>query len=155
MRRIALCLALIRAIALVDAGETVRIITWNLEWFPDKSPKPLPVEQEAQNITAAANVLRKLDSDILLLQEVRDYDVCQRLAEAIKPHTYQVAICSAFKEPFQSGIGKQQVAILAKEPAQAAWAERWKSMSGVDPPRGFASHGSRSKDRTWAFTHFT
>jgi hypothetical protein len=31
----------------------------------------------------AADVLRKLDSDILLLQEVRDYDVCERLAEAI------------------------------------------------------------------------
>ena len=51
---------------------------------------------------------------------------------------YHVAICSAFKEPFQSGLGKQQVAILSKYPAQAAWAERWKSMSGVDPPRGFA-----------------
>jgi endonuclease/exonuclease/phosphatase family metal-dependent hydrolase len=61
-----------------------------------------------------------------------------RLAEAIRPHTYHVAICSAFKEPFTPGIGKQQVAILAKEPAQAAWSERWKSMEGVDPPRGFA-----------------
>jgi endonuclease/exonuclease/phosphatase family metal-dependent hydrolase len=51
---------------------------------------------------------------------------------------YHVAICSAFKEPFQSGLGKQQVAILSKYQAQAAWAERWKSMNGVDPPRGFA-----------------
>ena len=49
-----------------------------------------------------------------------------------------VAICSAFKEPFQSGLGKQQVAILSKYQAQAAWAEPWKSMNGVDPPRGFA-----------------
>ena len=51
---------------------------------------------------------------------------------------YHVAICSAFKEPFQSGLGKQQVAILSKYQAQAAWAEPWKSMNGVDPPRGFA-----------------
>jgi len=79
-----------------------------------------------------------LNPDIILLQEVRDYDVCARLAEAIRPHTYRVAICSAFKEPFTPGLGKQQVAILAKEPAQAAWSERWKSMEGVDPPRGFA-----------------
>jgi hypothetical protein len=35
-------------------------------------------------------------------------------------------------------IGKQQVAILSKYQAQAAWAEPWKSMNGVDPPRGFA-----------------
>jgi endonuclease/exonuclease/phosphatase family metal-dependent hydrolase len=73
-----------------------------------------------------------------LLQEVRDYDVCARLCEAIAPGIYHVAICSAFKEPFQRGLGKQQVAILSKYQAQAAWAEPWKSMNGVDPPRGFA-----------------
>jgi endonuclease/exonuclease/phosphatase family metal-dependent hydrolase len=28
------------------------------------------------------------------------------------------------------------VAILGKEPAQAAWTEPWKSMEGMDPPRG-------------------
>src|SRR5213079_3458423 len=73
-----------------------------------------------------------LNSDIILLEEVRDYDVSARLAEAIAPHTYHVAICSAFREPFAPGIGKQQVAILAKVPAQAAWSETWKSMGGVD-----------------------
>jgi endonuclease/exonuclease/phosphatase family metal-dependent hydrolase len=35
-------------------------------------------------------------------------------------------------------LGKQQVAILSKYQAQVAWAEPWKSMNGVDPPRGFA-----------------
>ena len=69
---------------------------------------------------------------------MRDYEACARLGEAVAPGTYHVAICSAFKEPFQSGLGKQQVAILSKYQAQAAWAERWKSMNGVDPPRGFA-----------------
>ena len=113
-------------------GPIIRITTWNLEWFPNGSPKTIPLEEQAKRIAAAADVLRPIDSDILLLQEVRDYDACARLAEAIRPHTYQVAICSAFKG------GKQQVAILGKEPAQAAWAEPWKSMDGVDPPRGFA-----------------
>jgi hypothetical protein len=69
---------------------------------------------------------------------VRDYDACARLGEAIAPGIYHVAICSAFKEPFQRGLGRQQVAILSKYQAQAAWAEPWKSMNGVDPPRGFA-----------------
>ena len=125
---------------LVDqsSAANVRLTTWNLEWFPNGTPKEAPPAEQEKRIGAAADVLRNLDPDIILLQEVRDYDVCVRLAEAIKPHTYQVAICSAFKESFQPGLGKQQVAILAKEPAQAAWAERWKSMEGVDPPRGFA-----------------
>jgi endonuclease/exonuclease/phosphatase family metal-dependent hydrolase len=93
---------------------------------------------QAQRIATAADVLRPIDPDIILLQEVQDYNVCARLGEAIAPRTYHVAICSALKEPFQSGLGKQQVAILSKYQAQAAWAERWKSMSGIDPPRGFA-----------------
>ena len=116
----------------------VRITTWNLEWFPNGSVHDATPEVQTQRIAAAADVLRPIDPDIILLQEVRDYEACARLGEAIAPGMYHVAICSAFKEPFQSGLGKQQVAILSKYQAQAAWAERWKSTNGVDPPRGFA-----------------
>jgi endonuclease/exonuclease/phosphatase family metal-dependent hydrolase len=119
-------------------GAPVRVTTWNLEWFPNGKPKELPAAEQQKRIAAAADVLRPLNPDIILLQEVRDYEVCARLAETIAPRTYQVAICSAFREPFAPGLGKQQVAILAKVPAQAAWSETWKSMGGVDPPRGFA-----------------
>lgn len=113
-------------------GATVRVTTWNLEWFPAGSHNNASPEEQTRRINAAADVLRPLNPDILLLQEVRDYDACARLAEAIKPHTYTVAICSAFKG------GRQQVAILSKYQAQAGWYEEWKSMDGVDPPRGFA-----------------
>jgi hypothetical protein len=92
----------------------IRITTWNLEWFPNGSANDAPMEVQTQRIEAAANVLKKLDPDILLLQEMRDYDACVRLGEAIHPGGYQVAICSAFKG------GKQQEAIVAKIPAQAA-----------------------------------
>jgi endonuclease/exonuclease/phosphatase family metal-dependent hydrolase len=116
----------------------IRVTTWNLEWFPNGSAHDVPPGVQAQRIAAAADVLRSINPDIILLQEVRDYDACVRLAEAIAPGMYHVAICSAFKEPFQSRLGMQQVAILSRYQAQAAWAEAWKSMSGVDPPRGFA-----------------
>lgn len=109
-----------------------RITTWNLEWFPNGSAREATQEKQAQRIKAVADVLKELNPDILLLQEVRDYDACNRLAEAIQPGAYKVAICSAFKG------GKQEEAILAKIPAQAAWSESWKSMEGIDPPRGFA-----------------
>ena len=121
-----------------SGAQTVRCTTWNLEWFPNGSAKERPAAQQEQRIKEAADILRPIDPDIILLQEVRDYDVCARLGEAIAPGVYHVAICSAFKEPFQRGLGKQQVAILSKYQAQAAWAEPWKSMNGVDPPRGFA-----------------
>jgi endonuclease/exonuclease/phosphatase family metal-dependent hydrolase len=121
-----------------SGAQTVRCTTWNLEWFPNGSPKEAPEAQQEQRIKEAADILRPIDPDIILLQEVRDYGVCARLGDAIAPGIYHVAICSAFKEPFQKGLGKQQVAILSKYQAQAAWAEPWKSMNGVDPPRGFA-----------------
>jgi exonuclease III len=100
--------------ALAQSPAKVRITTWNLEWFPNGSAREAPEEKQAQRIKAAADVLKELNRDILLLQEVRDYDACNRLAEAIRAGTYSVAICSAFKG------GKQQEAIVAKIPAQAA-----------------------------------
>jgi endonuclease/exonuclease/phosphatase family metal-dependent hydrolase len=121
-----------------SGAQTVRGTTWNLQWFPNGSANEISTAQQEQRIKEAANVLRPINPDIVLLQEVRDYDVCARLGEAIAPGIYHVAFCSAFKEPFQRGLGKQQVAILSKYQAQAAWAEPWKSMNGVDPPRGFA-----------------
>jgi endonuclease/exonuclease/phosphatase family metal-dependent hydrolase len=116
----------------------IRCTTWNLEWFPNGSAHDASPEEQNRRITDAATVLKPLHSDILLLQEVRDYDACSRLGNAIEPGTYHVEICSAFKGPFRSGLGKQQVAILSRLQAQVAWSEQWKSVQGIDPPRGFA-----------------
>ena len=76
IKQAVLWVALLPPVSLCAGGETLRVTTWNLEWFPDKSPRLVPLEQEARNVSMAADVLRKLDSDILLLQEVRDYEVC-------------------------------------------------------------------------------
>ena len=62
--------------ALGQSPAKVRITTWNLEWFPNGSPHDAAPEKQAQRIEAAADVLKKLDPDILLLQEMRDYDGC-------------------------------------------------------------------------------
>jgi endonuclease/exonuclease/phosphatase family metal-dependent hydrolase len=126
------CLVIGSALGESTESARIRVTTWNLEWFPNGSAHEATQEKQAQRIAAAADVLKKLNPDILLLQEMRDYDACARLGDAIQPGAYSVAICSAFKG------AKQQEAILAKIPAQAAWSESWKSMEGIDPPRGFA-----------------
>src|SRR6478609_3907229 len=99
---------LVAASALAQPPAKVRITTWNLEWFPNGSVREATPEKQVQRIQAAADVLKKLNPDILLLQEVRDYDACARLGDAIQPSAYTVSICSAFKG------GKQEEAILAK-----------------------------------------
>ena len=73
--------ALIGVLALFVVGSAlgqspvkIRITTWNLEWFPNGSPRDATPEKQGRRIEVAANVLKKLDPDILLLQEMRDYD---------------------------------------------------------------------------------
>jgi hypothetical protein len=89
----------------------VRITTWDLEWFPNGSPHETAPGKAGATHRGSGRYSQKLNPDILLLQEVRDYDTCARLGEAIEPGAYTVAICSAFKG------GKQQEAIVAKIPA--------------------------------------
>ncbi|HKP92270.1 MAG TPA: hypothetical protein VJS88_00100, partial [Chthoniobacterales bacterium] len=57
--------ALASAAPLLSAAP-VRVTTWNLEWFPNGSKKELPPAQQEQRIATAADVLRPLDSDIIL-----------------------------------------------------------------------------------------
>jgi endonuclease/exonuclease/phosphatase family metal-dependent hydrolase len=134
MRRLILLLILLGSIH----ANAISVTTWNLHWFPSGNSKGIATpEVESKRISDAAEVLRKLDSDIVVLQEVRDYEVCEALAKAIDPK-YQVLVCSAFKSGFGGAKGLQQVAILSKYPAQSCWSEDWKTFGKVDPPRGFA-----------------
>jgi len=53
-----------------SSAQTVRCTTLNLEWFPNGSAKETPAAQQEQRIKEAADVLRPIDPDIILLQEV-------------------------------------------------------------------------------------
>jgi endonuclease/exonuclease/phosphatase family metal-dependent hydrolase len=124
--------------AAVGAADTIRVTTWNLQWFPSGSPKLASPEVEAERIRSAAKTLSVLNPDVLMVQEVRDEITCRALADALAPVKYHVLVCSSFKDAIGGGVAPQQVAILAKVPADSAWAETWKSKGQVDPPRGFA-----------------
>jgi endonuclease/exonuclease/phosphatase family metal-dependent hydrolase len=132
--------ALLLLIALTGSGvgQTIRVTTWNLQWFPNGSAKVAPPEKQTRTIQTAARALIALNPDVLLLQEIRNREACQRLAKALAPLKYEVLVCSEFREGPENEIGAQQVAILAKKSADGAWAEVWKTKGVVDPPRGFA-----------------
>jgi hypothetical protein len=104
---LALLTALVVGSALGSSPEQtkVRITTWNLEWFPNGSAHDATPEVQAQRIAAAADVLRPINPDVILLQEVRDYDACARLGEAVAPgiHPAKVAPrCRAARDGHQS-----------------------------------------------------
>ena len=124
--------------SLAVAADQFRVTTWNLEWFPSGSPNLAAPEIEAERIEKAAAVLAEINPDVILLQEIRDSETCEKLAVALKPEHYQVAVCSAFRDAVGGTIGRQQVAILSKKEPLASFAEKWKTFGAVDPPRGFA-----------------
>ena len=117
------------------AGE-LKITTWNLKWFPSGIANRRDPAVESARIIAAASVLKGIDPDVVLLQEVRDEESATRLFDTIAPRLYQIAIVSRFSD--NAGLGWQQVVIAAKRTATMAYARSWKTVGLVDPPRGFA-----------------
>jgi len=136
LRRIIFCLLFAALNSL--CGE-LSVCTWNLEWFPSGSSKGFASNEiESKRISSVAETLKKLNSDIIIVQEIRDRKACEDLVEALKPAIYTISVCTQFKEGFGGTIGLQQIAILSKIPATASWAENWNTVSISDPPRGFA-----------------
>jgi endonuclease/exonuclease/phosphatase family metal-dependent hydrolase len=110
------------------AAKTIRIIAWNLEWFPGKKPTATP-EAEAQQMTAARAALAELQPDVLLLEEIRDWDKAHELCQAVTG--LQVHIISRFESRPQNQV------VASRFPADSGWSDVWKS-DGVTPPRGYS-----------------
>jgi endonuclease/exonuclease/phosphatase family metal-dependent hydrolase len=138
MRGLIFALIAFFAAAAGSSGDVFRVTTWNMQWFPSGTSHRLDPDEEGKRIAEATAVLKAINPDVALLQEVRDWDTCEKLVASLQPSKYYVAVCSAFRDRVGGQIGWQQEAIISKIPAQAAWSESWKASGKVDPPRGFA-----------------
>ena len=99
------------------------------EWLSNKFQQSL--------IQDAAQSLKKLHPDVIVLQQVADWQTCHRLAQALQPENYQVAICSSFRDPRTNP--QAAGAATSKAKAYLSWSEPWRN-SGELPaaPGGFA-----------------
>jgi hypothetical protein len=122
-------------------AETIRLTAWKWELAGESSAAP---DLAGSRIQEAAAALGKLNSDVILLQQVPDWQTCARLAQALKPANYNVLVCSAFA-PSNGGPG--QVAILAKQKAYFSWSESWQRDDGVPSGGGFAFAAVRAGNR--------
>jgi len=111
----------------------LRVMTWNLEWFPGGRPNAT-FDEKAARMTAVRAEIKRLDPDVVLLEEVASQEVIEELLKPLSPD-WKVAIVSRFEERGQ--ISGQQIAIAAKMPAESAWAEKWERGSS-SPPRGYS-----------------
>jgi len=115
-------------------AETIRIVTWNLQWFPGGKMGGAPKAVQDAQIGKIRAEIRKLGADIIVFQEVGSVGA---LEELIKPlgNGWKVAILSNFKDG--NFISGQQVGIVSRFPAEAVWAESW-DRGWAGAPRGYA-----------------
>ncbi|HWH72215.1 MAG TPA: hypothetical protein VNT26_22820, partial [Candidatus Sulfotelmatobacter sp.] len=89
-----------------------------------------------ERIQVAATALKQLHPDVILLQQVRDEQMCRQLAEALRPAHYQVLVCSAFPDAPSGTTATNQAAILARQPAYASRTQCWRTPNGTNLPGG-------------------
>jgi len=53
-------------------AKTIKIVFWNIQWFPGRGPNPT-AGKEARQIASVHRDLMKIDADLLGIEEVRDF----------------------------------------------------------------------------------
>lgn len=119
-------------------AETIQVTAWNLQEPLGDSPQSSALATAERRIQEAAATLQKLDPDVILLQQVRDWQMCEQLAQALKPADYNVLVCSSFRDPRTEGASPEQVAILSKRRAYFSWSQPWRQQGNAAIPGGFA-----------------
>jgi endonuclease/exonuclease/phosphatase (EEP) superfamily protein YafD len=102
----------------------IRVTTWDLRPGSIVGTNLLSKEFQQGLIKDAAQSLKKLRPDVILLQEVSGWEACRQLTEALQPERFQVAICSTFRDPAGKPLSGQ-VAIVSKAKAYLTWSTAW------------------------------
>jgi endonuclease/exonuclease/phosphatase family metal-dependent hydrolase len=125
------------ALALAAApsqAASIRVTTWDLQPGAVGGTNSASNQLQPSLVPDAAESLKKLRPDVILLQGVAGWETCRELAQALQPETYQIVICSSFRGSGAKLLGRQ-VAILSKVQATLAWSEPWQK-SHVAPAAG-------------------
>jgi endonuclease/exonuclease/phosphatase family metal-dependent hydrolase len=131
--------ALLPVPAHAAAPATLRVTTWNLQPNASVGATGWSPSFQQSLIQEAATTLAALKPDVVLLQQVADRESCDRLAQALLPQEYHVAVCSSFRDAGTGALSRQQVAILAKSRPYLGWPVSWTNGGGTTAlPGGFA-----------------
>jgi endonuclease/exonuclease/phosphatase family metal-dependent hydrolase len=125
------------------AHQALRIVAWNLEWFPGHKPTPTP-DAEAQQMEVAKAALAELKPDVLLLEEVRDWESAAELCKAVPG--MEVHVVSRFQPRPQNQV------VASRFPADSTWSESWKA-DAVTPPRGYSFAALELPDHRFLLTY--
>lgn len=113
----------------------LRVVAWNIEWFPGLSPEA-SAEEQATHFDAVRAEVARLKPDLLLASEIRDWQAFAELTDVL-PALRPVAV-SAFRSKYGPGFWPQQLAIATTLPVQASWSEPFR-FTYVRQVRGFSA----------------
>jgi hypothetical protein len=122
-----LCLAILLLLGHPAAAAPLRIATWNLREPAASATNDPSLKSADGRIQDAAVTLGRLDPDVIILQQVRDWQMCQQVVQALQPAAYSVQVCSSFRDVRTGAAGRQQIAILSKRKAYFSWSEPWRA----------------------------
>ncbi len=114
--------------AAFSKAEDIRVVNWNLEWFPGGKPDATQAAQDKQ-MKAAQDALIALKPDILICEEVHDWAAVEKLVSVIPG--LKVDVVSNFAER------PQNQGIASRFPMDSGWSEDWKKAGADGPPRGY------------------
>lgn len=118
-----------------QAGEpaNVRVVFWNMAWFPGGRPEATTTEAVEQ-IVKAVPIVAKLEPDIFCAEEILN-EKAQEISLYKTPGVVP-QVCSGFEDETGT-ITLQQIAIASKLPSAGGWWENWKA-GVITPKRGFS-----------------
>ena len=123
-----------RADEAADEAVSLNIVSWNIEWYPGKRRFARGPEMAAH--AALVNPqLGEMNPDILLAQEMRDWNAFARLTDEVEG--LRPASVSAFTHESTDEYWNQQLGIASKLHIAAAWSEPWSEGAEITPGRGF------------------
>lgn len=124
MKKLGFLLLAIFAFAASLHAAPLKVVSWNLEWFPGHRPTA-SAEEADKHMKAAREALKALNPDVFVGVEVRDWAAFQELVSVVPGLTTHVV--SSFIDPETGEIRPQQIGIASKLTCRAAGWEPWKA----------------------------
>jgi endonuclease/exonuclease/phosphatase family metal-dependent hydrolase len=142
------CLLLAVSFAIAHAAP-LKVVTWNLEWFPGK--RPTASERDVkEHMKDARAALLKINPDVFIGLEIRDWAAFDELVSAVPGLNNHVV--SSFVDPETGEIRPQQIGIASKLTCRAASWEPWKA-NVPNNSRGFSFAALEREDGDLLMVH--
>jgi endonuclease/exonuclease/phosphatase family metal-dependent hydrolase len=126
---------LLLALCLPASATQIRVVAWNIEWFPGQAYEGATPEAISAQMAAAQVEVQRMRPDVLLASEIRDW---RSFADLISlDPDLAVANVSHFVDRDEGVLWRQQLAIGSRLPVVAAYAEPFEQTLGA-MVRGFS-----------------